>query len=147
VGSSLSWQTDTQLVEAVQRRLDAEPAVDCRDVAVKASDGVVALTGFVRSYRDKMAVEQAASHVRGVRGVANDLGVTGADERSDPEIAKDAVHTLRTHGITPHVIVTVRDGLVTLEGSVEEMRQRDAAEAAVRLVAGVKGVSNAISIG
>ena len=146
MGTSLSWQTDAQIVDAVQRRLDAEPDLDWRDVALKASEGVVSLTGFVHSFADKMAAEQAATNVRGVRGVANDIHVTPRDERSDPEIAKDAVHELRSQATAPHVTVTVRDGVITLEGTVELMHQRLAAEMAMRHVPGVRAVSNAILV-
>jgi len=147
VGTSLSWQTDAQLVDAVERRLEAEPHVDWRGIALKASDGVVSLSGFVHSFADKMAAEQAAAHVRGARGVANDIQVTPQDERSDPEIATDAVHALRSQATAPNVTLTVRDGFVTLDGTVELMHQRVAAEAAMRHVAGVRGVSNAILVG
>lgn len=96
MGTSLSWQTDTQLVDALQRRLEAQPDVDWRGVSLKASEGVVSLTGFVHSFADKIAAEQAATHVHGVRGVANDIQVTPRDQRSDPETAIDTVHALRS---------------------------------------------------
>jgi len=45
------------------------------------------------------------------------------------------------------VIVTVRDGFVTLEGCVQWNDQRADAESAISRLEGVKGVSNAIVIG
>jgi osmotically-inducible protein OsmY len=147
MGTSLLWQTDSQLRDAVQRQLDWEAEVHAKEIAVIASDGVITLTGFVDSYADKFSAEQAVKRVRSVRAVANDIHVNLRDERSDPEIAKDAVHTLQSHTSVPRTVtVTVRDGFVTLEGSVEWNYQRSAAESAVRYVKGVKGVSNAIDI-
>lgn len=147
MGTSLLWQTDTQLHDAVQRQLDWEPSINTREIAVIASDGVITLTGFVNSYGEKLGAEQAVKRVRGVRAVANDIQVKPRDDRSDPDIAKDAVHALQSHANVPRAVtVVVRDGCVTLEGTVEWMHQRSAAESSVRHLKGVKGVSNAIVI-
>jgi osmotically-inducible protein OsmY len=147
MSGSLHWEIDSRLDEAVRCQLDWEPDVETGDIGVTAADGVVTLTGFVDSYAQKFAAEQAAKRVRGVRGVANDIHVRLRSERSDPDIARDAVHALESHTNIPQsVTVTVRDGFVTLEGSVEWNYQRSAAEAAVRHLKGVKGVSSAITI-
>ena len=147
MGTGLLWQTDAQLHDAVQRQLEWEPHIDAKNIAVMTSDGVVTLIGFVDSYGEKFAAEQAVKRLRGVRALANDIHVKLRGERSDPEIARDALQALRSHTSVPRAItVTVRDGLVTLEGTVEWMYQRLAAESAVRHLKGVKGVSNAIHI-
>ena len=147
MGTSLLWQTDTQLHDAVQRQLECEAGPNAKDLAITASDGVITLTGVVDSYGEKIGAEQAVKRVRGVRAVANDIQVKLPDERSDPEIARDAIRGLESHTNVPRsVTVTVRDGFVTLEGSVEWNYQRSAAESAVRHLRGVKDVSNAILI-
>ncbi len=147
MGTSLLWQTDGQLHDAVQRELEWAPEIDARDVAVTARDGVVTLTGFVDSDWQKFALEQAVKRVRGVRAVANDVHIRLRTERTDPEIAHDAVVALKSHPSVPHsVIVTVRNGFLTLEGSVAWNDQRSEAEAALRHIEGVKDVSNAIVI-
>ena len=147
MGTSLLWQTDTQLHDAVQRQLDWDPEIPAHDIAVTASDGVITLTGFVNTYAEKLAAEQTVKRVRGVRAVANDIQAKVRDERTDPEIAKDAVQALRTHTSVPNQItVTVRDGFLTLEGTVEWMYQKGAAGSAVMYLKGVKGVSNLIRI-
>jgi osmotically-inducible protein OsmY len=147
MGTSLLWQTDSQLHDAVQRQLECEAEIDVKAVAITASDGVISLTGFVDTYAQKFSAEQAVKRVRGVRGVANDIHVKVGDERSDPEIARDAVHALQSHAnVTRGITVTVREGCITLEGGVDWDYQRSAAESAVRHLKGVKNVSNAISI-
>jgi osmotically-inducible protein OsmY len=147
MGSSLLWQTDTQLHDSVQRQLHWDPEIDAKDIAVTASDGVITLTGFVHSYAAKLAAEHSVKRVRGVRGVANDIHVALSSERTDPDVAKDAVLSLRVHTSVPNrVTVTVRDGLITLEGTVEWMFQKTAAESAVASLDGVKGVSNLIQV-
>jgi len=147
MGTSLLWQTDTQLHDSVQRQLEWDPEIEAHDVAVTASDGVVTLTGFVHSYATKLAAEQSVKRVRGVRAVANDIQVVLRSERADPEIAKDAVHALRVHTSVPNQItVTVRNGFVTLEGAVEWMFQKVAAGSVVMYLDGVRGVSNLIQV-
>jgi osmotically-inducible protein OsmY len=147
MGTSLAWRTDSQLHDAVRRQLDEEPAIRARDIAVIASEGVITLTGFVDSYAEKLAAEDTVKRVRGVRGVANDIDVKILDERTDPEIAKDAIHALERHTSVPNcVTVTVRHGFVTLEGAVEWMYQKMAAESAIAPLRGVRGLCNLIRI-
>ena len=100
------------------------------DIAVAVKDGVVTLSGFTHSYWDKDAAEQAAKRVYGVRGVANDIEVKPSSKRTDPEIARDAVHELESHVSLPRdkIKVTVKNGWVTLEGNV------DLAMAAIRQI-------------
>jgi osmotically-inducible protein OsmY len=147
MGSSSAWQTDTQLHDAVKRQLGWEPEIQSNNIAVLVADGVVTLTGFASSYSEKFAAEQAAKRVRGVTAVANDIHVKLDDERSDTEIAKDAVDALKRHLSVPQAVtLTVRDGFVTLEGVVEWNYQRSAAESAVRHLKGVQNVSNDIRL-
>jgi osmotically-inducible protein OsmY len=102
-------------------------------------DGVVTLSGYVSSYWEKDAAEKAAKRVFGVRAVANDLTVKLPSTRTDPEIARDAVQELQNHiGIPADKIkVTVRNGWVTLEGTVEWQYQKTLAESAVKKLKGV----------
>ena len=147
MGTSLSWSTDTQLHDAVRLQLDEDPAIRAHDIAVIASDGVITLTGFVDSYGEKITAEEAVKRVRGIRAVANDIDVKLRDERADPEIAKDAIKALESHASVPdRVTVTVRHGFVTLDGSVERMYQKDAAESAVKYLKGVRAVCNRLRI-
>jgi osmotically-inducible protein OsmY len=91
------------------------------DIGVTAKDGVVALSGYVSSYWEKDAAEKAAKRVCGVRGVANDLQIRLTYSRTDPEIARDAVHELESHIGFPSqkIKATVKGGWVTLEGTVD----------------------------
>jgi osmotically-inducible protein OsmY len=147
MGTSLAWRTDSQLHDSVRLQLDEDPAIRAHDIAVVAADGVITLTGFVDSYVEKIAAEETVKRVRGVRGVANDIDVRVPNERTDSEIAKDALHALESHTNVPdHVTVTVRHGYVRLEGTVQWQYQKDAAETAVTPLRGVRGVSNLIRI-
>jgi BON domain len=70
---------------------------------------------------EKDAAGKAVKRVYGVRGIANDIEVKLFWQRTDPEIARDAVRELESHVSIPvdKIRVTVKDGWVTLEGTVD----------------------------
>ena len=77
---------DALLVHEMRRRLEREPWVTRRDLGISARDGVIRLSGSVRSRTEKSALETMARTVPGVRGVESDLtaGATGAREEPGP---------------------------------------------------------------
>src|SRR5580693_7718256 len=141
-------RSDSDIKRDVENELRWDPSVDATDIAVAVKNGVVTLTGFVRNYMDKFEAEAAARRVAGVVGLANDIevGLSRADQRPDPEIARDAVAAImsRLPFSSEHIKVVVDKGWVTLEGQVEWNYQRQDAETAVRRVKGVTGVINTI---
>jgi osmotically-inducible protein OsmY len=143
-------KSDRDIERDVRDELQWEPDLDATDIAVSARDGVVTLTGFVKSYTDKYEAEAAAKRVAGVSGIANDLEVRmpSVDERPDPEIARDAVSAIKSQLpiSSEHIKVVVKNGWVTLEGQAEWQYQKSTAENAVRRIKGVKGVSNLIML-
>jgi osmotically-inducible protein OsmY len=143
-------RTDADIKRDVEEELRWNPDIDATDIAVAVASGVVTLAGFVKSYREKFAAEQAAKRVAGVLGVANDIEVRlpTEDQRRDPEIARDAVAELKIWLPLSYkdIKVTVKGGWLTLEGDVEWHYQRDYAERAVRRVKGVKGITNLIAL-
>ena len=141
-------KTDSDIKRDVEAELKWDPDIDATDIAVAVKGGVVALTGFVKSYTHKWQAEGDAKRVAGVMGVANDIEVrlpVGSD-RPDPEIARDAVAALKNElpYSSENMKVVVKDGWITLEGSAEWNYQRTRAEDAVRRVRGIKGVTDLI---
>jgi osmotically-inducible protein OsmY len=143
-------RTDSEIKHDVEEELRWDPDIDATDIAVSVRDGAVTLTGFVRSYAQKLQAETDAKRVAGVRAVANDIQVRlpYINERPDPEIARDAVSALQFElpFSAEHIKVTVKDGWVTLEGNLEWQYQRERAERAVNRLRGAKGVSNLIAL-
>lgn len=142
--------TDKSLQQAVLDELDWEPSVDAAHIGVTANNGVVTLTGHVSSYTQKWAAERAVGRVTGVKAVAEELEVRFPFEgkNSDDDIAKRAVQSLDWDVSVPNdkVKVKVEKGWVTLSGEVDWYFQRSAAEADVRKLQGVKGVSDEIKV-
>jgi osmotically-inducible protein OsmY len=135
------------LRSAVLAAIHRDPAVQPREIGVAAEDGVVTLIGCVDSLAMKVAAERAAKRVAGIRSVANDLHVKGLNERTDTDIAREALHRLRNNVAVPEgVQAVVSDGVITLDGAVHWIHQRAAAENAVKYLAGIKRVVNDITI-
>ena len=142
-------RTDTSILDAVISELKWDPKIATPDdIAVAVKDGVVTLSGFVHSYWEKDAAEKAAKRVYGVKGVANDIEVKTTWTRTDPEIARDAVQEIQSHVSLPadRIKVTVKNGWVTLEGSVDWQYQKALAESSVKKLRGVIGVTNNIEV-
>jgi osmotically-inducible protein OsmY len=89
---------DKDLKQHVENALDWEPSLDAKDI--------------------------------GVRAVANDLSVhvASAYQRTDTEIAQAAVLAIKWHSVVPddRVTVTVKDGWITLAGTLDWRYQKDA---------------------
>lgn len=143
-------KTDSQLQQDVHAELQWEPAVHAARIGVQAKDGVVTLAGQVDTYLEKWNAERAAQRVPGVTALASDLQVqlTSLGRRADGDIAQSVANVLAWSAALPAdaIQVVVEGGWVTLSGAVDWQYQRQAAIDSVRLLFGVTGVSNDISI-
>jgi osmotically-inducible protein OsmY len=141
---------DLELKRSVETELNWEPSIDAAEIGVAAKDGVVTLSGHVKSFWEKWSAERTASRVSGVRAIVNEVEVhlPTSSERTDEEIAKAAVHALDSSILVPskRITITVSKGWITLEGAVDWRFQKRAAESAVRDLIGVKGVINLVEI-
>jgi osmotically-inducible protein OsmY len=142
-------RSDNSLLDDVVLELKWDPKISsASDISVAVKDGVVTLSGFVPSFWEKDAAEKAVKRVYGVRGIANDIEVKLFWQRTDPEIARDAVHELERHVSIPadRIKVTVKDGWVRLEGTVDWEYQKSLAQSAMKKLKGVSGVTNKIQV-
>ena len=147
---AISIRTDEAIQTDVLEELKWDTRVQPNEIGVIVKDGVVTLTGWVDSYLKKMAAEEAAHRVRGVKAVANDIEVRlpGSAERTDADLAKAVITALKWQAAIPAgtLDVTVSQGWVTLKGEVEFGFQKRFAERAVQRLSGVKGVTNLITV-
>ena len=70
---------------------EGDPKVTSTDINVASADHSVTLTGVVRFYAEKYAVEKAA---QAIQGLANNIVVKPPSVDSDSEIAGDVVHAI-----------------------------------------------------
>jgi osmotically-inducible protein OsmY len=147
---AVSYRADEDIQTDVLEELKWDPRVQVNEIGVVVKDGVVTLTGWVDSYMKKIAAEEAAHRVHGVKAVANDIEVRlpGSAERTDADLARAIIAALRWDTNVPadKIDVTVSHGWVTLKGEVEYGFQRQEAERAAQRISGVKGVTNLITV-
>jgi osmotically-inducible protein OsmY len=146
----VSTRSDEEIQRDVLDELKWDARVRPNEIGVAVKDGVVTLTGWVDSYLKKIAAEEDAYHVPGVKAVVNDIEVRlpGSAQRSDPDLAKAVLDALKWDaGIpTDKIQVTVDHGWVTLKGEVEYYFQKRDAERAVERLSGVRGVTNLLVV-
>src|ERR1700720_4852678 len=110
---------DSDIKRDGEDELRWDPDIDATDFGVAVQNGVVTLTGFVRSYAQKTEAERDAKRVAGVVGIANDLEVRlpAIDERPDPDIVRDAVNALKLElpYSSEKIKGIAKDGRLTLE--------------------------------
>ena len=147
---AVSTRTDEEIQKDVLDELRWDMRVRPNEVGVSVQDGIVTLTGWVDSYMKKIAAENAALRVPGVKAVVNDIEVRlpGSAERTDIDLAKAVLDALRWDANIPagKIDVTVSQGWVTLKGEVDYAFQKREAERAIRHLSGIKGVINLITV-
>ncbi|MBI3969356.1 MAG: BON domain-containing protein [Chloroflexi bacterium] len=143
-------KSDLEIRQAVIRELEWDPHVEEADVGVEIDGRIVILTGTVTSYSKRLAAQEAAHRVEGVLDVANDIRVwlPNAKTFTDTDVARHVRQALEMDVEVPshRIRSTISTGWVVLEGDVDAWHEREAAERAIRYLAGVRGVTNEIQI-
>jgi len=142
--------SDLALRQHILDELEWEPALDGAHIGVLVEDGVVTLTGYVRSYAERATAEQVVARIKGVKAVAQELQVRLAhnQKRDDDQIARRALKIIAWDTTVPgdKIKLKVENGWITLSGEVQWHYQKEGAEAAVRKLSGVTGVTNRITV-
>jgi hyperosmotically inducible protein len=129
-------------------------------IHVDTLNGMVTLYGTVGSQEEKARAEREVRELEGVRGVRNQLKVSGetkstvrtedrAERRSDDDIRRQAERTLKSDHSLAGSSVTVRsvdNGVVTLAGRAESDSDQYRALRDISGLPGVKRVSNEIQV-
>jgi osmotically-inducible protein OsmY len=141
---------DEEIKSDIIDELKWDPKVQASDIGVTVKDGAATLTGTVKSFPEKIAAEQAAKRVKGVRAIAEEIHVRLIRDKADTddEIARRIAHVLDWNiAIHDHnIIAEVSQGHVKLTGDVDWQHQRSKAMRQVAEVRGVVGVTNNIKI-
>lgn len=140
-------KTDLDVKRDVTNEIFWDPSVTSDHIKVSSNDGIVTLRGSVPHFSEKVAAEQAAERVGGVKAVADELIVKGVFDKSDEEIARAALNAMKwNYSVPDDIKISVDKGWITLVGEVEWDYQRNAAKYAVTELLGVNGVTNDIVI-
>lgn len=143
-------KTDLQLQQDVMDELQFEPSVDPADIGVAVNDGLVTLSGRVKSYAEKWSAVQATERLWGVKAVVDQIEVDlpSTHQRTDEDIARTIVNILQWDISVPddRIKIHVENGWVILKGMVDYKYQEDAVIGVIRSLAGVKGITNHIKL-
>jgi osmotically-inducible protein OsmY len=143
-------KSDAQIQKDVMDQLKWEPFLKASEIGVSVRNGVVTLSGQVDSYYKKRSAEEAAKKVSGVKAIAEDIqiGVTPFYAKSDTEIAEAILNALKWHTAVQNerIKIKVDSGNVTLEGEVDWDFQRSSARKEIESLAGVKSITNLITV-
>ena len=145
-------KTDDELQQDVIAELSWDPQlVDVHaQLGVAVKNGVVTISGIVDSYNKKLAAEDAAQRVKGVRIVASDvevkLGPLG--KKTDTEIAEAVRSALVWNSAVSEdrIRIKVDNGWVYLEGEVEWAFQRASVQNSIEDLLCVVGITNNIKV-
>jgi len=143
-------KSDIQIQEDILEQLKWEPELHAAEIGVSVKNGIVTLSGTVRTFWEKLAAEEAAKKIAGVKAIAEDIqvGYIQGFRKTDTEIAEAVVFALKWNTTIPEekIQVRVEEGIVSLEGEVEWDYQRNAASSAIEMLAGVRRINNYLTI-
>lgn len=134
-------RTDTEIAQAVRRALEWDVFVAEDKIGSTVSDGWVTLDGTAEGWSQRDDAERAVRNLSGVRGVVNRITVTPTKPvTEDVRKAIEQALERRAEREARQIRVDVRDGMVTLTGSVHSWAERESVVAAARFTPGVRDV-------
>jgi osmotically-inducible protein OsmY len=143
-----SHHWDSEIANDVRRRILNSAVIESQGIRVTCVDGKVTLSGKVATWNEVQEARLLASEVRGVKDVTNGLWAEHKGKRNDQEIKDDAVAAIDRDvylsGLP--ITVSVKDGVITLKGSVGSAYERDRASSDLLWISHVKSVENNLKV-
>jgi osmotically-inducible protein OsmY len=139
---------DKQLSSAIKERFRLDGRINADQIIIEVKSGHVMLSGVVDTVTEKSLAEGlVAGSIIGVKSVVNNITVRPAVSQDDAIKQQIDEYLKNTPALQGKSInVSVSDGIVKLEGLVETVLQRLAAEKAAELAKGVKGIVSLVKI-
>lgn len=145
----LQKQTDNQILREIRTALQGNLSKDeISAIKVRVENGVVTLTGTLTNSYSKQIAGLAASLVAGVIDVKNEIVARPKIFRTDAEILADVQDRFRKNAFVANqkIDISVKNGIVTLNGIVDSFTQVEQAEAIARFTPGVVDVQNLLFV-
>ena len=149
---------DEQLRSMVQAAFFLDPAIKGRSIDVDARGGVVTLKGEVASESERAQALVLARNAKGVQRVEDNLTVDAALEQSrtsglpgappdDAALAATVKSKLDADARLTAITVTVKDGVLSLQGNVATAAAHQRALAAASETEGIRQVVDRMTVG
>lgn len=143
-----SSETDRKIEAAAQASYTYRTVLE-DSVKVEAEDGVVTLTGTVQDRDDKVLAADTVENLPGVTSVKNEIVIKDAPaEHSDAWIALKIRSRLlvKSNVSATATKVAVKDGVVTLTGTADNIAQKELTAVYAAEIDWVKSVRNEIVV-
>ena len=142
------WRSDRDIEQEVRRKILNSSVITSQGIQVTSFEGKVRLEGTVPNWEELNEAERVASEVRGVKEIEMQLNLDMSLARTDQDIKNDAVSALKRNVYLTNlpITVSVKDGIVTLEGSVSSPYEKDLAPVIVKKLFQVMRVENHLQI-
>jgi osmotically-inducible protein OsmY len=139
--------TDTEIAQAVRQSLEWDVFVPHQRITSTVSNGWVTLDGSVDLWNERESAERAIRNLQGVRGLTSNIAVKPS-KASSLEVRRAIEEALerRAEREAKKIQVTVSEGTVTLTGTVQSWREKEAVASAARFTLGVRSVDNQLRI-
>jgi osmotically-inducible protein OsmY len=138
------------LSRTILEDLHRDPGLDASRIKVSIDGDEVILGGAVRSYSEKCRAESIACERSGTRLVSNTIEVrlSVGNYRTDAGLRHLTNEVLENYVVLSEEPpeAAVQNGWVTLRGIVTSDFRRKTAEAVVRELSGVRGITNEIQV-
>ena len=145
--------TDSWLTSKTKIALFADARIKGRQINVETKNGVVMLRGKVDSDEAKMAAEETAKNIDGVKSVKNELQVVPPEKREAIAEKDDAItdHVKREIAKDSRlnkakIDIKTNAGVVSLTGEVPDLTTSAKASWTAWKVSGVKSVKNDLTV-
>src|ERR1700681_580086 len=140
---------DQQIQQTVSHKL--HDAKQLQSVNSGVEDGIVTLTGTVGLYQDKLDAAKKVKKLANVTGVRNDISVAGetvSDDRLQQKLAKKLAYDRVGYydNAFNYLALSVKDGVVTINGDTVTDVAKDSALAIVTRTPGVKDVVSQVNV-
>lgn len=141
-------KTDQEIARAVRNALEWDVVVPDTRIHSTVTNGHVTLEGEVESWADTVAAECAVEHLAGVRGVDNRIEIK-PKKRTDPEAIRNAIESAlerQAEREANRIGVRVKDGIVTLTGTVRSWTEKSAVRNVAAYSPGVRRVEDLLTV-
>ncbi len=143
-----SAMSDAEIKDHLIDAITEEQTLQSCDIRAEVHDGIIDIEGTVPSLSHKRLAGTLAWWIPGTTDVINSLEVSPAEEDSDDEI-EDALRTaLEKDSLVNEsgIKISVKNWVVTLDGSVKSDAEKNAAEADAWYTWGVNDVRNNLTV-
>jgi osmotically-inducible protein OsmY len=146
--STAKTLTDAEIEASIMKQLDWNSSTSNENIQVQVKKGEVKLEGHVDAYWKILRAQQIASDIIGVIEIENKLTVVPTEAVTDQVVATDIVNAIdRSQDVNAkEVDVRVKDGIVTLSGTLLSHSAREAALECAYNTYGVKDVRNRLNL-